>query len=111
MQRLLGALALGIARACYEDAVRRVQQAEAARVPGKTALTEAVARHLHDLMAYKDEYEVARLYTDGSFEREGFFVPVVDAAVRYLQPARFDDLLTIETAIATGIARNAPVRP
>ena len=54
----------------YEAAVRRVQQAEAERVPGKTALAEAVARHLHDLMAYKDEYEVARLYTDGRFERE-----------------------------------------
>ncbi len=54
----------------YQEAVRRVQQAEAARVPGKSALAEAVARHLHDLMAYKDEYEVARLYTDGSFERE-----------------------------------------
>lgn len=35
----------------------------------------------------------------GAFEREGFFVPVVDAAVRYLQPARFDDLLTIETRV------------
>jgi indolepyruvate ferredoxin oxidoreductase len=54
----------------YDDAVRRVQQTEAALVPGKAALAEAVARHLHDLMAYKDEYEVARLYTDGGFERE-----------------------------------------
>jgi indolepyruvate ferredoxin oxidoreductase len=54
----------------YQEAVRRVQQAEAACVPGKTALTEAVARHLYDLMAYKDEYEVARLYTDGRFECE-----------------------------------------
>ncbi len=54
----------------YQEVIRRVQQAESARVPGKTALAEAVARHLHDLMAYKDEYEVARLYTDGSFERE-----------------------------------------
>jgi len=35
----------------------------------------------------------------GALEREGFFLPVVDAAVRYGQPARFDDLITIETTL------------
>ncbi len=53
----------------YEAVVRRVQQAESERVPGRTALTEAVARHLFELMSYKDEYEVARLHSDGRFER------------------------------------------
>ncbi|PYM19876.1 MAG: hypothetical protein DMD81_02935 [Candidatus Rokuibacteriota bacterium] len=46
----------------YVDFVRRVRQVEQARVPGETRLSEAVARHLFKLMAYKDEYEVARLH-------------------------------------------------
>ena len=44
-----------------------MRAAEAKAVPGSTAVTEAAARNLFKLMAIKDEYEVARLYTDGSF--------------------------------------------
>jgi indolepyruvate ferredoxin oxidoreductase len=51
----------------YRDRVARVQAAEAAQAPGKSGLAEAVARYLFKLMAYKDEYEVARLYSDGAF--------------------------------------------
>ncbi|MCW5669880.1 MAG: indolepyruvate ferredoxin oxidoreductase family protein [Hydrogenophaga sp.] len=49
----------------YRQFVERVRASEAAL--GKTALTEAVVRNLFKLMAYKDEYEVARLHSDPAF--------------------------------------------
>ncbi len=49
----------------YLHFVGEVQQAESAL--GKTLLTEMVARNLFKLMAYKDEYEVARLHSDTAF--------------------------------------------
>ena len=51
----------------YRSLVEKARAAEAVRTPGNSGLTDAVARYLFKLMAYKDEYEVARLYTDGSF--------------------------------------------
>jgi indolepyruvate ferredoxin oxidoreductase len=51
----------------YRDWVEKVRAAEAEKVPGQCGLAEAVARYLFKLMAYKDEYEVARLYSDTSF--------------------------------------------
>ncbi|HSP23887.1 MAG TPA: DUF6537 domain-containing protein, partial [Saliniramus sp.] len=54
----------------YSALVERVRETESKTVPGQDALTQAVARNLFKLMAYKDEYEVARLYTDGSFLKQ-----------------------------------------
>jgi indolepyruvate ferredoxin oxidoreductase len=54
----------------YRDLVAKVQAREAAVLPGQQALAETVARYLFKLMAYKDEYEVARLYADGSFQKQ-----------------------------------------
>jgi indolepyruvate ferredoxin oxidoreductase len=48
----------------YAETVRRVHVAEQERTPGHSELAEAVARQLFKLMAYKDEYEVARLHLD-----------------------------------------------
>jgi indolepyruvate ferredoxin oxidoreductase len=58
----------------YRALVERVRAAESKLGTG-TALTEAVARYYFKLMAYKDEYEVARLYADPAFARkiEGMF--------------------------------------
>ncbi len=53
----------------YRAFVERVRERERAVSPGSEAFTNAVARNLYKLMAIKDEYEVARLYTDGAFAK------------------------------------------
>jgi len=51
----------------YSDYVEQVRSVERSSFPGHSALTRAVAKYLFKLMAIKDEYEVARLYTDTGF--------------------------------------------
>jgi indolepyruvate ferredoxin oxidoreductase len=51
----------------YRAVVEQIETAERTRARGRTGLAQAVARGLFKLMAYKDEYEVARLYTNGRF--------------------------------------------
>jgi indolepyruvate ferredoxin oxidoreductase len=50
----------------YRKLVGRVKQEEQSKT-GSSKLAEAIARYYAKLLAYKDEYEVARLYTDGTF--------------------------------------------
>ncbi len=54
----------------YRRLVEKVATAEHEKAKGMKGLAEAVAKSYFKLMAYKDEYEVARLYTDGSFEKQ-----------------------------------------
>lgn len=53
----------------YVDCVKNVRKA-AERTPHSESLARAAAKNLFKLMAYKDEYEVARLYTDGAFKKK-----------------------------------------
>jgi indolepyruvate ferredoxin oxidoreductase len=54
----------------YKTLIEHVRRSERAALPNaqELRLTKTVARNLYKLMAYKDEYEVARLYGDGKFE-------------------------------------------
>ena len=53
----------------YQTLVARVHAAEEALLSGHTELSKAVARNYARLLSYKDEYEVARLFTDGRFRQ------------------------------------------
>lgn len=54
----------------FEEAVRVVQRAEQAIIPGSEALAVVAARNYGKLLAYKDEYEVARLLSDPELKRD-----------------------------------------
>jgi indolepyruvate ferredoxin oxidoreductase len=53
----------------YRALVEKVREAERERCGGLGGLAEAVARYYFKLLAYKDEYEVARLYSSEEFQR------------------------------------------
>ena len=51
-------------------ALPSMAEVERSKAPGRAGLAEAAARGYYKLLAYKDEYEVARLFTDARL-REG----------------------------------------
>ncbi|MGD9805850.1 MAG: indolepyruvate ferredoxin oxidoreductase family protein [Hyphomicrobiaceae bacterium] len=53
----------------FKTRVERIAALEQDKTPGRSGLAEAVTRAYAKLLSYKDEYEVARLYTDGRFEK------------------------------------------
>jgi len=75
----------------YTECLTRVRAAESRMAEGKPLrLTEAVATYLFKLMAYKDEYEVARLYSNGQFQKKIAAMFEGDYAIHYhLAPPLF----------------------
>jgi indolepyruvate ferredoxin oxidoreductase len=72
----------------YVAVVEKIRAAEEAVLPGASSVSLAVAQHLHKLMAYKDEYEVARLSIDPAVEAnlEAQFGPGYKASYRLHPP-------------------------
>ncbi len=68
--RLLAAYQDEQLAARYRSKVAWIAGMEKEKSPGRSGLALAVARAYHKLLAYKDEYEVARLFTDGVFQRQ-----------------------------------------
>jgi len=53
----------------FRRLIEKVRTVDGAFPDKKEALSCAVTRYFYKLLAYKDEYEVARLYSDGNFMR------------------------------------------
>jgi indolepyruvate ferredoxin oxidoreductase len=52
----------------YRQRIAQIAEVERNKTPASGGLADAVARGYHKLLAYKDEYEVARLFTHPAFE-------------------------------------------
>jgi indolepyruvate ferredoxin oxidoreductase len=54
----------------FTKLINQVREAEEKLTGDSDEITQAAARYLYKLMAYKDELEVARLYTDGTWAKQ-----------------------------------------
>jgi indolepyruvate ferredoxin oxidoreductase len=86
----------------YLDTVLRVAAAERGAVASGQRLAVAVARHLHKLMAYKDEYEVARLHLDPALTRQVEEQFGAGATVRYMLHPPLLRAVGVDRKIALG---------
>ncbi|WP_433245573.1 indolepyruvate ferredoxin oxidoreductase family protein [Actinomadura nitritigenes] len=86
----------------YLDTVLRVAAAERDAVGSGRRLAVAVARHLHKLMAYKDEYEVARLHLDPALTRQVEEQFGAGATVRYMLHPPLLRAVGVDRKIALG---------
>ncbi len=98
----------------YRALVETARSAEKAFGAGGTALSEAVAKAFYKLLAVKDEYEVARLYSDGAFARQIAETFEGDIAVTYhLAPPvltrRNKDGVAIKTKFGPWLAKLFPL--
>lgn len=89
--------------AAYVDYVLKVAEHERARTAGRQELTHAVIRYLYQLMAYKDEYEVARLHLKPAFHKE--------AQELFAEPVRFVYHLHPPLLRALGLKRKLALGP
>jgi indolepyruvate ferredoxin oxidoreductase len=87
----------------YLDTVTAIGRREQEVAPGSHDLTRAVARNLYKLMAYKDEYEVARL-----FLKPGFAARIAET---FDQPVRVVNHLSPPAARALGRTRKLAIGP
>jgi indolepyruvate ferredoxin oxidoreductase len=86
----------------YVDFVTKVINREKLVAPGATRLSEAVARYMYKLMAYKDEYEVARLSLKPSLSEELRTQFGENAQVRYMLHPPILRMMGLKKKLALG---------
>lgn len=93
----------------YVDFVLHVAAREAAACPGQGTFTQAVIRHLYKVMAYKDEYEVARLHLKDAWQAQLSSMFAQPQAVHYHFHPPFLRALGMQRKLKLGPWFNKPL--